>query len=51
MIKNLTQAQKNILFKEETEAPGSSLLNYEKRDGYYLCVGCGTRLFESSKKY
>ena len=51
MTKNLTQAQKNILFKEETEAPGSSSLNYEKREGDYLCAGCGTKLFESNKKY
>ena len=51
MIKDLTTEQKNILFKEETEAPGSSSLNQEKRDGDYLCAGCGTKLFESSKKY
>ena len=29
MDKNLTAEQKNILFKEGTEAPGSSSLNYE----------------------
>ena len=29
----LTTGQKKILFEEETEAPGSSPLNYEKRDG------------------
>ena len=50
-IQNLTSEQENILKKEGTEPPRSSSLNYEKRDGYYLCVGCGTRLFESSKKY
>ena len=49
--KNLTQIQENILKKEDTEAPGSSPLNHEKREGYYFCVGCGTKLFESSKKY
>ena len=47
----LTTIQKNILHNEGTEAPGSSPLNYEKREGHYLCVGCGTKLFESSKKY
>jgi len=31
MIKDLTMEQKNILFKEDTESPGSSPLNYEKR--------------------
>ena len=50
-MENLTQIQENILKKEDTEAPGSSPLNHEKREGYYLCVGCGTKLFESSKKY
>ena len=50
-IQNLTSEQENILKKEGTEPPQSSSLNYEKRDGYYLCIGCGTRLFESSKKY
>ena len=51
MDKNLTAEQKNILFKEGTEAPGSSPLNDEKREGNYHCVGCGTKLFESSSKY
>ena len=51
MIKDLTTEQKNILFKEETEAPSSSSLNHEKREGNYFCAGCGVKLFESSKKY
>ena len=51
MDKNLTAEQKNILFKEGTEAPGSSPLNYEKRQGSYNCAGCGTTLFESNTKY
>ena len=50
MVKNLTDEQKNILFKEATESPGTSPLNYEKRLGDYYCVGCGTKIFESSKK-
>ena len=49
--KNLTEEQNNILFKEETEPPGSSPLNYEKREGDYCCANCGTKLFESDKKY
>ena len=49
MIKDLTGEQKNILLKEDTEPPGSSSLNYEKREGDYICVGCGAKLFESSK--
>ena len=51
MNKNLTTEQKNILFEEGTETPGSSPLNYEKRQGSYHCAGCGTKLFESNAKY
>ena len=47
----LTTLQKAILFQEETEPPGSSSLNYEKREGDYFCAGCGTKLFESKAKY
>ena len=49
--KNLTTEQKSILFEEETELPGSSVLNFEKREGTYHCVNCGTKLFDSSTKY
>ncbi len=48
---NLTPEQNFILKQEGTEPPGSSLLNNEKREGSYHCVGCGTKLFESNKKY
>ena len=51
MIKNLTEEQKHILLEEGTEPPGTSPLNYEKREGDYYCAGCGTKLFESNKKY
>ena len=51
LYKNLTAEQENILKKGDTEPPGSSPLNFEKREGYYFCVGCGTKLFESGKKY
>ena len=51
MTKNLTAEQKHILLEEGTESPGTSPLNYEKREGDYYCVGCGTKLFESNKKY
>ena len=49
--KNLTPEQHHILHKEGTEPPGSSALNYEKREGDYFCAGCGTKLFESKTKY
>ena len=48
---NLTDEQKLILFEEGTEAPGSSELNNEKREGSYHCTNCGVKLFESSTKY
>ena len=51
MNKNLTPEQKHILFEEGTEQSGTSPLNYEKREGDYYCVGCGTKLFESKTKY
>ena len=51
MNKNLTLEQKKVLLKEGTEKPGSSPLNHEKREGNYHCIGCGTRLFVSKKKY
>lgn len=40
-----------VMFEEGTEPPGSSPLNYEKRDGTYACAACGQPLFESSTKY
>ena len=48
---NLTAEQKSILFEAATEPPRSSPLNNEKREGSYYCVGCGTKLFDSKKKY
>lgn len=40
-----------VLFKEETELPGSSHLNQEKRKGTYICAACYLPLFESNYKY
>ena len=48
---NLTNEQKNILFNEATEPPGTSELNNEKREGSYHCVNCDEKLFNSSTKY
>ena len=48
---NLNSKQYYVLRGEGTEHPGSSPLNNEKRKGVYFCVGCGTKLFESSTKY
>ncbi len=46
----LTSEQKKVMFEEATERPGSSKLNYEKREGSYDCANCGTKLFESITK-
>lgn len=40
-----------VLFEEDTEPPGSSPLNHEKRDGTYLCAACYQPLFDSATKY
>jgi peptide-methionine (R)-S-oxide reductase len=40
-----------VLFEEDTERPGSSPLDKEKRSGTYLCAACLLPLFESSAKF
>ncbi len=49
--KALTSEQKKVMFEEATEHPGSSKLNYEKREGFYHCANCDIKLFESSAKF
>jgi peptide-methionine (R)-S-oxide reductase len=49
--KRLTPQQYAVLRKEDTEKPGSSPLNKEKRKGTYVCAGCGLPLFSSATKY
>jgi len=48
---NLSEEVYNILYKEATEAPFTSPLNGEKREGVYVCAGCGQKLFTSEMKY
>ena len=48
---NLTPEQNYVLRQEGTEAAGSSILNKEKREGSYHCIGCGEPLFSSETKY
>ena len=48
---NLNPDQEKILFEEATEPPGSSKLNFEKREGSYHCANCGEKLFNSETKY
>lgn len=49
--KRLTPAQFAVLREEDTERPGSSPLNAEKRRGTYHCAGCDLALFSSNAKY
>jgi|TARA_B100000795_G_C22663306_1_gene384933 peptide-methionine (R)-S-oxide reductase len=41
----------DVLRKDGTERPNSSVLNNEKREGDYLCVGCDSKLFTSEMKF
>ena len=47
----LSSMQYRVLRKEATERAGTSPLNDEKREGEYLCAGCGLLLFHSRWKY
>lgn len=47
----LSPDQYRILRQCGTEPPGSSPLNFEKRDGVFKCAGCGALLFPSDTKY
>ena len=48
---NLSDKQKDIMFKEGTERPFTSELLNEKRQGFYHCANCGAKLFSSSAKF
>lgn len=47
----LTPQQFYVMRQEGTEAPFSSPLNHEKREGVYVCAGCALPLFTSDTKY
>ena len=47
----LERERYRILFEEETEPPGSSPLNDEKRAGSYVCAACFLPLFSSKTKF
>lgn len=49
--KLLPQEAYEVLFEEDTERPGSSPLNKEKRAGTFVCAACFLPLFGSDKKY
>jgi peptide-methionine (R)-S-oxide reductase len=49
--KRLSPLAYAVLREEDTERPGSSPLNDEKREGVYVCAGCDLPLFTSAMKY
>ena len=49
--KRLSEEAYNVLRKEGTERPFSSIYNEEKRTGTYDCAGCNLPLFASTTKF
>jgi len=49
--KRLTPEQFAVLREENTERPGSSPLNAEKRAGTYVCAGCSLPVYSSKTKF
>ncbi|HEY1631026.1 MAG TPA: peptide-methionine (R)-S-oxide reductase MsrB [Rhizomicrobium sp.] len=48
---SLPQDAYRVLRKHGTEPAGSHPLNHEKREGEFLCAGCGAPLYDSGTKY
>jgi peptide-methionine (R)-S-oxide reductase len=49
--RQLSPEAHHVLREHGTERAGTSPLNHEKRNGEFLCAGCGAQLFESGTKY
>ena len=49
--KELTDAEYYVLREAATENPFSSKLLENKKEGTYVCAGCGTPLFKSETKF
>jgi peptide-methionine (R)-S-oxide reductase len=47
----LSKEQYHVLREHGTEPAGASALNDEKREGTFICAGCGAPLFDSQSKY
>lgn len=47
----LSPAAYQVLRRHGTERAGTSPLNAEKRDGRFVCAGCGASLFEAATKF
>ena len=50
-IEKLTDFEKAVIVNKGTEAPFSSSMVDEKRDGTYICKLCKSPLFKSSAKF
>jgi peptide-methionine (R)-S-oxide reductase len=48
---NLSPEAYNVCFLKGTEPPGSGKYLHNKKNGKYVCVVCGNKLFESNTKY
>ena len=48
---SLSPEQYKVLREHGTERAGTSPLNVEKRDGMFVCAGCGHPLFSSETKF
>ena len=49
--RQLDPQQYSVLRKHSTERAFTSPLNNEKRQGSFVCAGCGTPLFDSATKF
>ena len=49
--KLLRREEYEVLFEEDTERPGSSPLDREKRAGTFVCAACFLPLFDAADKY
>jgi peptide-methionine (R)-S-oxide reductase len=49
--KRLSPEAFRVLRKHGTERAGASALNNEKRDGVFVCAGCGQALFNAKTKF
>lgn len=49
--KRLDAGAYNVLREEGTERAGTSPLDREKREGVFVCAGCGLPLFSSAMKF
>ncbi|MEK6916301.1 MAG: peptide-methionine (R)-S-oxide reductase MsrB, partial [Nanoarchaeota archaeon] len=49
--KKLTKEQYHVLREKGTELPFTGKFNSHKEKGFYVCAGCGEKLFSSDTKF